>query len=100
MPDYIQGIDVVSLNATTTRMHATARELSDNLLLKCKILPKKDAFINSFFYRSHLEWNKLDLSLRKITEPETFRINLRKHIWNNLLNCNSLAESNIVHNSC
>ena len=61
MPDYIQGIDVVSLNATTTRMHATARELSDNLLLKCKILPKKDAFINSFF-TIDLIWSEINLN--------------------------------------
>ena len=85
MPDYIHSISVESLNATRTRLHATAREQADNLLLKCIIIPKKDAFINSFFYRSHLEWNKLALSLRQITEPEIFSINLKKHIWKNLL---------------
>ena len=91
MPDYIQRISVESLNATTTRFYATARELSDNLLLKCTIIPKKGAFINSFFYRSHLEWNKLDFSLRQITEPETFKAHLKMHIWTNLLTAYSLG---------
>ena len=90
MPDYIQRISVESLNTTTTRLYATARELSDNLLLKCTTIPKKAAFINSFFYRSHLEWNKLDFSLRQVTEPETFKAHLKMHIWANLLTANSI----------
>ena len=42
---------------------------------ECKI------FENSFFYRSHLAWNKLPLKLREIIEPGNFRHKLREHLW-------------------
>ena len=42
---------------------------------ECKI------FENTFFYRSHLAWNKLPLHTREVTKPSIFRPNLRKHLW-------------------
>ena len=42
-------------------------------------------FENSFFYRTHLNWNKLHLDIRRIEEPFIFRRNIRKHLWNEAL---------------
>ena len=38
-------------------------------------------FANNFFYRSHLMWNRLPLSLREIIRPSKFKIELIKYIW-------------------
>ena len=40
-----------------------------------------DEFKNSYFYRVHLEWNKLPLELRIIEDYDSFQINLKEHIW-------------------
>ena len=38
-------------------------------------------FENSYFYRSHLAWNKLPLSVREISAPSIFWPKLRGHLW-------------------
>ncbi len=38
-------------------------------------------FNNSFFYRAHLMWNILPLSLREVVCPATFKNSLLKYIW-------------------
>ena len=40
-------------------------------------------FSNSFFYRAHLLWNKLPLSLREIIRPGLFKNKLLEYLWNN-----------------
>ena len=39
-------------------------------------------FSNAYFYRSHLLWNRLPLSIRQISSTKEFRKNLKKFIWN------------------
>ena len=41
----------------------------------------KRGFNNSYFYRTHLMWNRLPLSLREITRPSLFKVKLIEHIW-------------------
>ena len=38
-------------------------------------------FASSFFYRSHLMWNRLPLALREIIRPSQFKIQLLQYIW-------------------
>ena len=37
----------------------------------------------SFFYRVHLLWNNLPLSLREIIRPSEFKRKLLEHLWSN-----------------
>ena len=39
-------------------------------------------FYNAYFYRSHLLWNRLPLSIRQISLRNKFRKDLNKYIWN------------------
>ncbi len=60
----------------------------DRLKINCTIILRVNAFKNSFFYRSHLQWNMLSLELRMIDKPETFKLRLEQHLW-------LVAESNL-----
>ena len=40
----------------------------------------------SFFYRAHLIWNRLPISLREIIRPSTFKIELIKYLWKKDIN--------------
>ena len=42
------------------------------------------AFANSYFYRAHLEWNKLPLELRLIAYADIFKTRLIEHLWKEL----------------
>ena len=46
---------------------------------ECKI------FENSYFYRSHLSWNKLPLEIRETTIHCSFKTKLRKYLWDEAL---------------
>ena len=41
----------------------------------------KRGFANSYFYRTHLSWNRLPLCLREIISPSKFKIKLLELIW-------------------
>ena len=38
-------------------------------------------FQNSYFYRAHLEWNKLPLTLRVVEDYDIFIDHLKKYLW-------------------
>ena len=42
----------------------------------------KSGFFNAYFYRSHILWNRLPLSIRQISSVKKFRYDLKKFIWN------------------
>ena len=42
----------------------------------------KRGFNKSYFYRTHLMWNRLPLSLREIIRPSIFKAKLIEYIWN------------------
>lgn len=64
----------------------------DTLSLVCDIIPRtstsqdrtNNAFANSFFYRSHLLWNKLPIDIRSICCPNEFKTKLKSHMWSRL----------------
>ena len=43
-------------------------------------------FYSSYFYRTHMQWNNLPLNIRMIENGNKFKIKLREHLWDNLLN--------------
>ena len=63
----------------------------DNLSLVSTVSPismnnmnteSNSGFNNAYFYRSHLLWNRLPLSVRQISSTNKFRIELNRFIWN------------------
>ena len=76
----------------------------DTLSLVCDIIPNctasqdrtTNAFANSFFYRTHLLWNKLPIDIRSIASPDDFKTKLKAHIWTKIqedLNNNAYISS-------
>ena len=63
----------------------------DNLCLVSSITPNSinnmdtessSGFFNAYFYRSHILWNRLPLSIREISSTKKFRNDLNKFLWN------------------
>ena len=46
---------------------------------------------NSYFYRTHILWNRLPYSLRAIKKPSEFKPKLIDYIWKNLVECDSIT---------
>ena len=78
------------------RPFSGSRLRSSHLDYKCfvsSILPKnlfssnnfevdhKKNFSNSYFYRAHLAWNRLPLTIREIISPGPFKTQLLKYLW-------------------
>ena len=49
----------------------------------CTENPRVDAFMQSYFYRSHIEWNNLPTVIRDIQEHDLFVQKLTEHLWEN-----------------
>ena len=43
------------------------------------------AFKNSYFYRTHIQWNNLPLEVKVTDNNETFKIKLEAHLWDMIL---------------
>ena len=80
----------------------------DTLSLVCDIIPRTtasqdtttNAFANSFFYRTHLSWNKLPMDIRTIDSPDEFKSKLKAHMWSRLHDdLNNNANNYISSNS-
>ena len=62
----------------------------DHLSIISDIIPRghitdstsKRGFSSSYFYRSHLLWNRLPLIIREIIRPSVFKAKLIDYIWN------------------
>ena len=79
LPKYLKRVDYNSL--PNTRKHFKTIENKDSLTYMCTIRPVIDVFINSFFHRAYIQWNKLPFEIRKITKFETFKTKLTNHMW-------------------
>ena len=55
----------------------------DSLSLISSIIPRssQNPLSRSFFYRTHLLWNKLPLDIRQLVPPNSFKSSLIKHLW-------------------
>ena len=81
LPAFLVTYDRTNTDVTYFQRQTTNFNTDDRLKLKCTISPRVNAFKNSFFYRSYLEWNLLPLDLRQIDKPEPFKSRLVKHLW-------------------
>ena len=75
----------------------------DSLCLISDVSPRgtsqpsvQKGFANSFFYRSHLLWNRLPLSLREVIRPGLFKIELLKYIWSDIASEGSCSSSDEI----
>ena len=41
-------------------------------------------FSNSYFYKTHTQWNKLPLEIRIIEDHEKFKAQLEQHLWDSI----------------
>ncbi len=83
LPEYLEFF------SGTTRLRSSHL---DHLSLMSTVQPRGNANSNSrqglknaFFYRAHLMWNRLPLSLREIIRPSIFKKKLLKFIWSDLV---------------
>ena len=53
----------------------------DSFSLTCTIEANDRSFKNSFFFRTMSEWNDLPTELKGEADPDAFRTNLKKHLW-------------------
>ena len=53
--------------------------------------PRINAFESSYFYRTHLLWNDLPLSLRQNPDPLSFSTELKKHLYINELSLGEIT---------
>ena len=75
LPDYIKPFTGSRLRST----HLDSKSFVSSILPKNSV--SKRGFINSYFYRAHLAWNKLPLTLKEIVSPDVFKVNLLEYIW-------------------
>lgn len=88
LPDFLVTYDRTNSDETYFIRQTRNFNDGDRLKVKCTIQPRVNVFKNSFFYRSHLQWNMLPLELRIIDKSETFKCRLEQHLW-------LVAESNL-----
>ncbi len=101
-------ISVVSFPAYLKRFSGSRLRIChlDNLCIVSDVSPRipqnltssnirHTGISKSFFYRSHLLWNKLPYELRSIESPSIFKNNLLKHIWSELSSNDISASSEI-----
>ena len=82
MPDYLIKKDHTNQvnNRYFTRQTRNFNS-SDRLKFKSTIVPRVDAFANSFFHRTYLKWNKLPQAIREIEHTNLFKSKLKEHLW-------------------
>ena len=82
LPDHIRKLLPSSNYQSCTRSNTNI--MSDDLLFNSSERSKVAAFSNSFFYRSHIQWNLLPLDIRKCNY-DVYKIKLKAHLWSSLL---------------
>ena len=60
--------------------------ITDTVPTGARSSESKRGFANSYFYRTHLSWNRLPLSLREIIRPSEFKCKLLQFIWEEFVN--------------
>ena len=68
----------------------------DHLCYSCSITPSSDsgAFARSFFYRTHLMWNRIPITIREIMELNDFKDKLCKYLWTQTQLCDHADDDN------
>ena len=50
--------------------------------------------INSYFYKTHIQWNNLPLELKILDNYDKFKIKLEEHLWESILECDEQVQQN------
>ena len=83
----------------TTNIHLDRLSLVSNITPSGQTNPDSNrGFANSYFYHTHLLWNRLPLSLREIIRPSEFRTKIIQYIWKELVtvdNSEDFSDDNI-----
>ena len=85
LPPYIKLATAPVNSGMNTRLFDARKESFDDLKLVSIVKPNVIAFEKSFFFRTHLKWNNLPLSIRIMEGHDHFKIALKKHLWNVLM---------------
>jgi hypothetical protein len=82
LPDYLELISTeeVMPGSKDPEVRGLRTTHKDPLYFVCNIVDRVNVFRHSYFYRTHLAWNRLPLSLRLIREYDSFLTELRKHL--------------------
>ena len=56
----------------------------DSTSALCEEHPRINVFKESFFYRTHKEWNSLPPDIRNLSDHVVFSSDLRKYLWNKI----------------
>ena len=51
-------------------------------------------FINSYFYKTHIQWNNLPIELKILDNYDKFKIKLEEHLWESILGCDEEVQHN------
>ena len=80
LPAFLQKYHPESHDRRTTRQQ-TNRDRTDII---CTEQPKLDIFKNSYFYRCHIEWNRLPPEIRNTSDHNLFSSNLKEYLLEKL----------------
>ena len=80
MPNYIVNLRPSDITRPTRQTQCIANN-SDTLKYRCTVIPRVDAFKQSFFVRTYSNWNNLPLSIREIVNSDSFSSSLKMHLW-------------------
>lgn len=61
------------------------RNRNDSTSLKCVIINQTATLKRSFFFRTHLMWNDLPTDLRNANDFKEFKVALKSHLWDIVL---------------
>ena len=56
----------------------------------------RNAFANTFFYRTHTKWNSLPLTLRDTPHPLSFKKELTNYLWGLLVEQDSSEDEDLL----
>ena len=82
LPSYLRLFDGSSRLRSTHLDHCSL--VSDIKPYGIKSFSSKRGFAHTFFYKAHLSWNRLPLTLLEIIRPSVFKSMLIKYIWEEL----------------
>ena len=85
LPDYIQPFQGSRLRNChlDSKCYVSTIQPPIKSSKKDYVCTPRGVLYKSFFYRVHLLWNNLPLSLREVIRPSEFKIKLLEHLWNN-----------------
>ena len=54
---------------------------------------------NSYFYKTHIQWNNLPLHLKIIEDYDLFKHELEQHLWQSICEINSQNDDEYINSS-